>query len=636
MHCMKLFHLLSLFACFTVLSQDLPGQVIDAIPQHAETEIGGYDVTFYFLDLNVSDSSTFIQGSVSITLKVKDESLSEVDFNMSDLLQSDSVSVNGSPATYSHIHNKLTVHLDPSYNAGMTMIVQIYYHGLGKNAGVISGIYNKYNSTWDQRVTWTLSEPFSAFMWFPCKQSLTDKADSVYINLSTDRTRKAGSNGLLTASVELPGNRVRYEWRSRHPIDYYLISFAVSNYRDYSFYAKNEVSGDSILIQNYIYQDDDYLNQNKDNIDKTTKLINLYAGLFGNYPFSDEKYGHCIAPSGGGMEHQTMTTLINFSYLLVAHELSHQWFGDFVTCIDWRDIWINEGFASYSEYLAYQFLNSQTDADSWMKRTHELIKSDPGGSVYIPLSEVNNEDRIFDYRLTYAKGAAIIHMLRQEIADDDLFFAILREFLIRYGNGTASGDDFKNLVDEMTGKNFTAFFNQWYYGEGFPAHTITWTQLPDTLYIHSLQTPSSSTPLFNVLVEYKITVNNKDTVISHRQTAGYDTWKVYMPGEVAAVEADPNHWLILSITGISRIGDISIHSRYTLVPNPARDKISIYFNDPVEHYHLYLADASGRILYSEQSDSTHIVIDVNRFPKGLYFLIVEEKNALYPAKFVKN
>ena len=633
---MKLSQFFFLLITCAAFSPGRSGQAAETFPTYAAADTGAYDVTFYFLDLNVSDSSTFLKGSVAIWLKVKEENLSHVVLDMSDLLLTDSVLVNGITATYTHVSNKLDVRLNSSYTAADPVKVEVFYHGLGKNAGAVRGIYSKYNVTWDQRVTWTLSEPFSAFMWFPCKQSLTDKADSVYVNLSTDNTRKAGSNGLLTASIVLPGNRIRYEWKSRYPIDYYLISFAVSNYRDYSFYAKNETSDDSILIQNYIYQDEDYLIQNKASIDKTANLINLYAGLFGKYPFSDEKYGHCIAPSGGGMEHQTMTTLVNFSYLLVAHELAHQWFGDFVTCSDWKDIWINEGFASYSEYLAYQFLNSQTDADNWMARTHDLVKSEPGGSIYIPEEDADNEDRIFDYRLTYAKGAAIIHMMRQEIADDDLFFAILREFLNRYGNGTASGEDFKNLLIEMTGKDFTEFFNQWYYGEGYPTHTVTWMQLQDTLYIHSLQTVSSTTQLFNVQVEYKITVNGKDTMITRRQTTGYDTWKVFMQGEVTAVQTDPNRWLILQIAGTSRIGKNSLHSRYTLVPNPARDKISISFTDPVEQYHLYLADASGRILYSEQSSSSHKVIDVNRFPKGMYFLIVEENNALYPVKFVKN
>ncbi len=105
-----------------------------------------------------------------------------------------------------------------------------------------------------------------------------------------------------------------------------------------------------------------YFKQNKAAIDKTGDLILLYSDLFGDYPFANEKYGHCVAPFGGGMEHQTMTTLVNFSFLLVAHELAHQWFGDFVTCSTWQDIWINEGFASYAEYLANQYLKSQEDS----------------------------------------------------------------------------------------------------------------------------------------------------------------------------------------------------------------------------------------------------------------------------------
>ena len=203
--------------------------------------------------------------------------------------------------------------------------------------------------------------------------------------------------------------------------------------------------------------------------------------MFGTYPFISEKYGHCVAPLGGGMEHQTMTTLANFNFLLVAHELAHQWFGDYVTCGSWQDIWINEGFASYAEYIACQYLQSQTNADLWMADAQTYVKSETDGSVFVPEAFSTDEERIFDYRLSYKKGAAIIHMIRGELQNDSLFFSILRDYLDRYKNDVATGEDFKEVLEEKSGRDFTAFFNQWFYGEGYPSITVNWKHEQDTL-----------------------------------------------------------------------------------------------------------------------------------------------------------
>jgi aminopeptidase N len=604
-------------------------------PSQSKVETGrNYNIRFYFLDLNISDSSTYIAGHVAVYLTVNDQTGQQIMLDMLHLLQADSVMVNQEKAVFNHTENMLNVTL-PILPAGDSLVViDVFYHGLGKNAGEVPGVFNKSNASVNKRVTWTLSESFHALSWFPCKQSLTDKADSVYVFLNTDKNLKAGSNGLLTASKDLPDNRVRYEWKCRHPIDYYLISFAVGDYMDYSFYAPVNDT-DTVLVQNYIYNNQDYFNQNKSLIDKTSSLIKLYSGLYGDYPYKNEKYGHCVAPSGGGMEHQTMTTLVNFSFLLVAHELSHQWFGDYVTCATWQDIWINEGFASYSEYLANQYLVSQSEADSWIVRTQDYVKSIPGGSVYVPAEFANNEDRIFDYRLTYAKGAAIIHMIRQEVGNDELFLDILREFLNRYKNNTATGNDMRDLCSEMTGRSFDRFFEQWYMGEGYPVLAVNWFQRNDTLYVRSLETPSSTTPLFNSLIEYQVSLNNHDTIIMHRQESGLENWQVYLQGQISSVIVDPHHWLLMDVTGVSKTGNEQ-ETHFMLTPNPAREKITLHFSDPVYNYKIYLADSSGRILFTEEANTSEKIIDVGFLAKGMYFVIVNEKNEIYQTRFIKN
>jgi aminopeptidase N len=594
-----------------------------------------YDVRFYLLDLNVSDSSAYIRGSVTIYVESIIESLNDVVLDFSDLLIADSVLVDGEQVSFEHIDNKLIINLITAVQPHDLIKVQIFYDGLGENVRNISGIGSEYNYIWKRNVTWTLSEPFYSLNWFPCKQSLTDKADSVYVFLSTDSNLKAGSNGLLTARVPLPDNRVRFEWKSRFPIAFYLISFAVSDYYEYSFYAKDKDGMDSIFIQNYIYDSTEFLDQNKEDIDKTGDLIFLFSDLFGSYPFRNEKYGHCVAPMGGGMEHQTMTTLSYFSFLLIAHELAHQWFGDYVTCSSWQDIWVNEGFASYAEYIATQYLKSQTEADNWIKNVHHQIKESSNGSVYVPENLIDDEDRIFDYRLTYQKGAAIIHMIRQEVNDDKLFFDILKEFLNTYKNRNASGMDFKNLLEEMTGKDFGAFFNQWYYGEGYPVHSINWVQQNDTLYINSLQTASSRTQLFNVLLEFNVNVNNRDTLLRFRQTGNFNRWSAYLPGNISSLKADPHQWLLIDITQVTNENVNTGYAKLKVVPNPAKENINIYYNNPSGEWILYLVDSSGKILMSEESHEQSLPVSVEEYPSGIYFVIIKEKAQICYAKFIK-
>jgi aminopeptidase N len=605
-------------------------------PISHQSDKDNYDILFYHLDLNVSDSSTYIQGAVSITLKSTIPALQQVTLDLSNLLMLDSVIINNQRCQYYHSLNELNIDLNAPAAMNEDILVKVYYHGLGKYSYVPAGIYNKYISSWDKNITWTLSEPFSAMYWFPCKQSLTDKADSVYVFLSTDSRLKAGSNGLLTAQVPLPDNRIRYEWKSRFPIAYYLISFTTSDYMDYSFYVKTRDGNDSILIQNYIYNDSTYFEQNKPSIDRTSDLILLYSDLFGKYPFASEKYGHCIAPLGGGMEHQTMTTLINFSFLLVAHELSHQWFGDHVTCSSWQDIWINEGFASYAEYLANQYLESQEEADTWITGAHDYIKSVAGGSVYVPKEDTTDEDRIFSSRLSYKKGAAIIHMMRQEVGNDSMFYKTFSGFLEKYKNSNASANDFKNHLEEITRIEFDQFFNQWYFGQGYPIHHITWNQVGDSLFINSLQTVSSETPFFNVLHEFKITLQDKDTILSFRQTASFNSWAIHVPAAISNVQIDPRHWLLQEFTVTKLVDPDKREIRLKIIPNPAKEKITVQLHNSSGNCSLYLIDSMGKILVTIENLIQNNEIGISQYTPGIYFVIIKDNNRLYPEKFVIN
>jgi aminopeptidase N len=595
-----------------------------------------YDVKFYRIDLAVTDTSTYLKGSTSILVQILDEPVSELVFDLLSDLIVDSVQKDGITTAFSHVNNQLLVLSPSTIQAREKVTVTIYYSGLGQQTNWISGIYNKYNDVWNKRITWTLSEPFAALNWFPCKQVLADKADSAYMFFTTDSRLKAGSNGILEKQVILPGNKIRYEWKTRFPVAYYLLSYAVGEYMDYSFYAALPGGHDSVLIQNYIYDTLAYFQQNKSDIDRTAGLISLYSGLFGTYPFQSEKYGHCLVPTGGGMEHQTMTTLGSFYFLLVAHELAHQWFGDYVTCGTWQDIWINEGFASYAEYLANQYLVSQNDADLWMADAHSYIQSENGGSVYVPSADAANEDRIFDYRLSYKKGAAVIHMIRHEVQNDSLFFEILKEYFKRHKNDVAIGEDLKLLLEEKTGQDFDRFFEQWYYGEGYPLLTVNWRHHQDTLYVNSFLTASSATtPLFNILTDYKISLGTGDTTISRRQLANYDEWSLYLPGKIKQIKVDPEKWLLLTVNGINNLSEVQTYESFYVAPNPAKNIALIYCNDINSTVKLFIVDSTGKMVESKTTDRFPCEINLNGYKSGSYIVLLENANRIYTAKFIR-
>ncbi len=503
-------------------------------------EMFDYDVKFYWLDIEVDNTSTFIEGNVTVQAVVQNNPLEKFVIELKDYMVVDHVLFAGTQLNFTHSNDEIHVDLPSTLAIGESFEAQIFYSGTAQN-----GLFNEQSSSWGNDVTFSLSESFKARDWWPSKQVLADKADSAYIYITTPDNLKAGSNGLLTASITMPDNKIRYEWKTNYPINYYLISISVAEYVEYNIYANPTGAAGPVLIQNYVYNASGCLPYFQEEIDKTVDLLELFSSLFGLYPFHEEKYGHCMAPLNGGMEHQTMTTLGYFEFWLIAHEIGHQWFGDNVTCATWQDIWINEGFASYSDYLSREYLVSQNVADSWMANAHDYVMSQPGGHVYIPEQHAFDEGMIFDYRISYQKGPAIIHTLRYIINDDDLFFQLLTDFQNQYTDDVATGADFRDLATELTGIDFTPFFDQWYYGEGFPTYSIQYEADGNTLRFTTLQTTSTNTtPFFSTPIEYKINYAGGNTTVRFEQHHNVQTYEVELPGSFTSIEIDPNNYVL--------------------------------------------------------------------------------------------
>lgn len=616
-------------------------QTLDHLYDWQSPYLNDYDVKFYHLDIEVSNISTFVSGNVTIVA----ESVVPLDtfaFELIAPMAIDKILIDGTDfPKFSRDIDNVLVPL-PEKKSGTSFSVQIFYEGDPGSGGFFSGLTKAKNTQYNKDVVWTLSEPFAAKEWFPVKQDLEDKADSCWVFLTTSSENMAGAQGILTNTVDLGNGKTRYEWKSKYPIDYYLISFSVSDYMDYSIYTlPEELDGDSILIQSFIYDDPACLDRYKAEIDETGPMIDLMSEKYIMYPFADEKYGHCLTELGGGMEHQTMSTMGGFGFGLVAHELGHMWFGDNVTCATWSDIWINEGFATYSNYLAEEFLHSEEAGRSFMVGCQNSAMSQDGGSVYIPEEEIRQDNvwRIFDGRLSYRKGAAIIQTLRHEIQDDELFFEVLGTFQTKFTDSTATGDDFRQVAEEVTLMDFEQFFKQWYYGQGYPTYSLDYHMDEGMFNLTTTQTTSTTvTPLFEMLMDYKLQFEDgTDTLVRFMQTDNINHFEIYTGKQVTGIKVDPMDWTMEKVSGPDAIQDNTASPVYFSVgPNPVWDVIHLYFLNPSsQSREISIYDISGKLVYTDISGNDRYDIDASGLDKGVYIIMVDDGMNQFVRRFVK-
>lgn len=290
-----------------------------------QTIIDDYDVVYHRCEWSVDPAVSFVAGKVTTYLSPFTSDFKTIRFDLSNAMTVDSIIYKQKTVAFTHTNDLLSINLLNIIPKKVLDSVSVYYHGVPSQTGFGSFINSTHSGV---PVIWTLSEPYGGSDWWPCKNGLSDKADSLDVIITTPAAYRGASNGILVSETT-NGNLKTYHWKHRHPIATYLICMAATNYVQYTHNVPFGTTNTEVL--NYIYPEDSASAASQTPM--IVPVMQVYDSIFGVYPFADEKYGHCEFGWGGGMEHQTFTFVTAFYFELIAHELAHHWFGDKVTLL---------------------------------------------------------------------------------------------------------------------------------------------------------------------------------------------------------------------------------------------------------------------------------------------------------------
>jgi len=498
------------------------------------------DVLHYRLDIEVDPAARFLDGSNTMTVRCREDGVSVFHFWLHSAMSITSVRVDGSSGQWHRLDSAtLEVELGRSCDEGEVFELEVGYEGFPVSTGLASIVFET-QGEWP--VVSTLSEPWFSYTWWPVKEDSRDKATGdILITVPDELT--VVSNGVLVDDDALSGGRRRYHWATHYPMSPYLFAFSATHYT--SFDDTFVFDQRSMPVEFFIYPGSDTAN-NRNGWLRSLDILTTFSELYGLYPFIDEKYAIYQFPWGGGMEHQTATGqggLSAFSEPLTAHELSHQWWGDMVTCATWSDIWLNEGFATYSEALWFENRSGTPDPAALHDAMFYRRPSEFDDTVYV--YDTSDVQRIFSKNYSYRKGSWVVHMLRG-VVGDGTFFAILEAYRERFEYLAATTDDFRAVAEEASGRDLSWFFDEWIYGGGAPAYSYGWQELEIDgqryLEVSLEQTQDESPFTMPVTVEtMELGASRLYTIWSDARTQHF---LIPVSAAVDAVDLDPDDWIL--------------------------------------------------------------------------------------------
>ena len=587
------------------------------------------DITYYGLDLTITTNPEYLTGIVTIGVKADTTAINSCFLDLRDFLTVDSIMINGATASFTHSSNKINITLDHTYIQDEPFILNIYYQGVpsGTNFG---GFYFRTHS--GAPIISSLSESYSGPYWWPQKDTPADKADSSDVWLTVADNLIPVSNGTLESITPNGNGTHTYHWKNHYTIANYLISLAISNYTQYNTYYHYSPT-DSMVITNFIYPEN--FSYAKPYVDETDEMMEVFADRYGEYPFIQEKYGHAEFHWQGAMEHQTCTSIGLWGSDIISHELSHQWYGDMITCKNWHHIWLNEGFATYSEAVYIEATQGKTAYDAEMAMI--AIRSKMAqGTIWV--QNVYDENEIFNWFRSYSKGAYVLHMLRG-IVGDSTFFNIMRAYSsdpdLKYG--VATTEDFQGVAESVYGQDLDYFFHEWIYGENYPTYSIGWnkTNVGGNIYLVNLniyQTVNTNPPYFTMPVQVKFNTSRGDTIVTLFNDAQIQHFQFQVVGDPQSIVFDPGNRILKNITTITEVEDLGNPIRFSLeqnYPNPFNPSTTIEYSIPESaNVKLIIFNPLGEKVATlvnnyEEAGIHKVNFDARDFASGIYLYRID-------------
>jgi aminopeptidase N len=640
-----------------------------------------YDVKYYRLELRINPDTSigkYIRGKVTTYFTNVSPGFNVIKFDFASALGCDSVYYHGAKlaaANKTENGDVLEITIPALTNAGTLDSVSVFYKGvpptvpdLGGGLGFVKAQHGK-----RQNYVYTLSEAYSAYTWWPCKSMVTsDKADSLDMIISTPTGFKAAGNGIKMSETTV-GNKVITYWKHRYPISSYQVCTAVANYVQYpATPTMVNIGGTQMPLYNFIFPETNTTGS-QTALNKTALMLTTFSSKYGDYPFKNEKYGHYTFGFSGGMEHNTFSGMSANTYSsssswdIIAHELGHQWFGGNVTCGSWRDIWLNEGFATYSEIICAEFAPSITAGQtglSWRQSMKSKVMSSTNQAQSVYVTDTTSTTSIFTPSVyIYERGAMVLSMLRT-LMGDGKFFQALKNYqsdsALRYG--TALTGDVERHMENVSGLDLSTFFNQWIYNKGVANYAAAkWNNAGTQLVLQLPQTTLYSTLShfdMPVAVRIKGAALTQDTTIIAYDQAGilyYDNDGVltssgsnmlsynlsFVPASISfdgysqvlangtftkdatlVLPVPPTPAFTSLTTEPGRTEEFS--NNFSITPNPAKDYIVISSPVNTKDLSIRIYDNTGRLVKSELHQrllkESSKRISVNNLKPGNYFV----------------
>ena len=494
------------------------------------------DVRHYRLDLEVDPDAQILSGSTTMTVASQIEDLSTFRFWLNSSMAISSVEVDGEEVEWQRLDvATVDVDLNRGYDADEVFNIEVSYSGSPAPTWFFS-------SQDGSPIVSTLSEPWFASDWWAVKDSNRDKATGDLL-VTVPSALTVVSNGLLVATDNLIGGRRRFHWSTEYPTSPYLFAFSATVYNTFS--DTFNYAGGSMPVDFFIYPGSD-TNENRIGWRLSVNMLSTFEEMYGPYPFRDEKYAIYQFPFGGGMEHQTATGQGGnsaFRDYLTSHELAHQWWGDMVTCATWHDIWLNEGFATYSTALWYEHASGTPNPAARRGYMEARRPSELDGTVYV--YDISDPGRIFSSNYSYSKGAWVLHMLRG-VVGDEAFFDILSAYREEYEFSTATTDDFRAVAEDVWGGDLGWFLDEWVYGGGAPGYRYGWQEheVNGQRFLEIMLEQSQDESVFQMPVEIVTLENGQNRNYTVWNDARVEHFLIPVSGEVDDVDLDPDAWIL--------------------------------------------------------------------------------------------